>query len=422
MAHRRAHAPDPSVRVALEPAPRPLARSDRSFPPPPSHRSGPGQRSGGATTRSPRRPDLDARRVNGLAGLAVLVLVATGVGLPLPGGHLAVDALLVVIGFRLGLGMVRMSTARRNWLQRFWLTALGPIVAPTLLAVALVTTYTWWLGQLDEAEVRAVVGTVAMVPNLFQIFAGVGFPAIDHLWLVGLIVQFTLLLPLAVGAMRRHGAPTVGLSLVALAVAVAVLRSGFVLTGQAAPHSIAISTLTRTDGLLLGAAVAFTPRSVLYRVPASFTTPAIGVLAVVLALGPNPIARPGLALGLLVPIAVVATAAAVVAGLTGGQGGLLAPVLDSIGLRWLGERALGIYIWHELLGVALDAGTLGAGPGDGWPGASIFVVRLVFALAAGAASYRYLQLPVRAVADRLTSGSRRAGPIATTAGPSLRTT
>jgi peptidoglycan/LPS O-acetylase OafA/YrhL len=353
----------------------------------------------------------------------VLVLVATGLGLPLPGGHLAVDALLAVIGFQLSLGVVRLSTTRRNWLGRFWLTALGPIVAPTLVAVAVITATWWWLDRLDPTAIRAVVGSVAMLSNVFQIFAGTHFAAIDHLWLVAIIVQFALLLPVAVRAERRYGAPTLSLVVVAVAGAIALLRFGYVVTEQAAVPSIAINTLTRVDGLLLGAAVALTPRSLLSRIPAArAATPALGILLLLFTVGPEPLSRPLVTLGLLAPIAAVATAVILAAEMLGRQSATLALALDSLALRWLGERALSIYVWHVLFGMTLASAEPGSTFGPGWPGAPVFVIQLVFALAAGATSYRYLQIPVRTVAERLTARTDRTPSVEGAARPALSTT
>lgn len=41
------------------------------------------------------------QRVQGLAGVAILTLAATTLGLPLSGGHLATDLLLVILGYKM---------------------------------------------------------------------------------------------------------------------------------------------------------------------------------------------------------------------------------------------------------------------------------------------------------------------------------
>ena len=137
---------------------------------------------------------------------------------------------------------------------------------------------------------------------------------------------------------------------------------------------------------------------------------------------PDPAGRPLVTLGLLAPVVIVATGAILSAEVLGRQSGPLIRVLGNLGLRWLGERALSIYVWHVLFGIALE--TRGPGPlfDVGWPGASVFVIQLVFALAAGATSYRYLQVPFRTGAERLTPRPARGRRGETITSSALRTT
>lgn len=81
---------------------RPVAPGRKSAPSRPSSTDdgGPGK------YRSPGdgRPVMAAP---GLAGFAVLVVVSGNLGLPLPGGYLAIDVLLVAIGFDLARVPIR---------------------------------------------------------------------------------------------------------------------------------------------------------------------------------------------------------------------------------------------------------------------------------------------------------------------------
>jgi peptidoglycan/LPS O-acetylase OafA/YrhL len=367
---------------------------------------GPTRAEAAATVSGPFVRSVRTAQVKGLAGACMLVVVADGLGLAVPGGHLAVDAVLVIMGFQLGLAIRRVA-GTDGWRRRYLVGALGPIVVPTLVAIGLALAYWWWLDRLDAAAIRGAIAALAMVGNLVPATVDASFPATDHLWLVGLTVQFGLIGPLAVAQARRPGGGRrVVRAAVTLAAAAAVLRLVLALSGWLDPSTLAQATPTRVDGLALGAAAALAPRSMLCRIPSSLTTPALVCLAAALALSPDPTRQPVVALGLLPPLVIVATASIVATQTSDRPSTLAGGLLGRLGPRWLGERAISIYIWHQLFGMALtDDG--GGGPfGSGWPGFGLFVTRLVFALAAGAASYRYLQLPL---ALALEPEGRRSG-------------
>lgn len=391
----RRNRPDPSVTLDL---------TGIDFEPPPE-RSWTGarrrRRPTGTTTAVCRAG------INGLAGLCMLVLVVTGLGFPLPGGHLAADAILVVVGFQLGLGVTRLAGSSPNWLPRYWLSAIGPVAGPTVVAVVLVATYWMLLGLLGPAEVRGALASLAMVTNLTPVLGDANFPGTEHLWLISLIVQFAVAAPLAAIITRRAKGPrTMAHLIIALVAVVAVVRLTIALTGLLSPSTLAQLPLTRGDGLLLGLGLAMAPRSWIDRIPARTVPAALGAMAAIFALAPNPGQRPAVSLGILLPIVVVASAV-VVATRTPDSTDAVSRFLGGLGPRWLGERAISIYIWHQLFGMAVEDVAGGDLFGADWPGVTLFVTRLVFALAAGAASYRYVQLPLRTGVDRLLTRRRR---------------
>lgn len=385
--------------------------------PPPGAQAAPDRMRRQATGTTGSAP-ISRSRINGLAGLCMLVLVVSGLGLPLPGGHLAADAILVIVGFQLGLGVTRLAGSSSSWLRRFWLSAIGPVAVPTVVAVGLAVAYWWWLDRLGPAEVRGALASLAMITNLTPLLSETSFAATDHLWLISLIVQFAVLAPLAALVIRRQEGPrTIRRTVITLVAAVMVVRLTMALTGLVEPSTLAQLTLTRVDGLLLGLGVAVAPRSLIERIPAPAAPVALLTLLAIFASSPDPSRNPVIALGLLTPLVVGATAI-IVAGCNPSRTDALSRFLGGLGPRWLGERAISIYIWHQLFGMGLTDEVGVDIFGQEWPGLGLFVTRLVFALAAGAASYRYLQLPLRSGVERVL-GRRRsgAGPRMGTSGP-----
>ncbi len=384
MPSRRSLSFDPATTVDLTPT--------EVMPPPPSDL--------GAPTTPGRVTSADAR-ISGLAGLCMLVLVVSGLGLPLPGGHLAVDAVLVVVGLQFGLAVTRAAKRPRRWAARFWLRALAPIVLPAIVAVVLATGYWWSLGRLTTVEAKGAIASVAMASNLTPLFTEASFPATDHLWVIAVIVQFALLTPLVVLLTRRENGTRLAIRwLIVLTAAALTTRLTVAATGLDDASIRALATSTRVDGLLIGLGIALVPRSRLARVPAVLAPPAfIGLLAIFL-LAPDATELPVVTLGLLAPTVAVGTAVIVATRLSGNPADALGRTLGTLPLRWLGTRALSIYVWHQLFGMALADGADVDLFDAAWPGSSLFTTRLVFALAAGAASYHYLQVPLRTlVAD-----------------------
>lgn len=357
------------------------------------------------STVSARHPSTPQRKQPslGLAGLAVGLVVASDLGLPLPGGYLAIDILLVAIGFELAR-RVRRSDKRERGVQHFRLTTLARIMAPLGLALGLMAGYWGWQGQLDEAKVGELVGSGGLVLNFLTIYGQAGSMALEHLWLIAVIGQFVILLPALMAFGRRYASrDRRAAALVGLAIGVAICRFGLLLTGAAATESIAINTVTRLDGLLLGAAIGICPLASLRgRIPVDLAAPAFAGLLLLTVIAPAQATMPVVTLGLLTPLAIALAALVVVSQAIGSPSKALANTLDNQLLRWLGERAFSIYIWHSLFGFTLHVDQLGTTQDmQDWPGAAVFVVRLVFSLAAAAVSHRYLEVPAMAVAEEL---------------------
>ena len=358
---------------------------------------------GSPAHRSPARPSgKGGDAIIGLGGVAALVVAATGLGLPLPGGRWALEVLLVSIGFQLARGVGR-RLGRPGWLRRFWLSVVAGLGAPLVVAVALVAAHGQWQRGLTEPELRAVLGAVTMTLNLLAIHGGARLGGLDHLWVIAVVAHFAVLVPVLVnGARRAIGPEQRASALAGLAAGVAICRLLFAATGAASDQAIAIATPTRLDGLLIGAAIAVAPVPVLRRLDLGRYTPAAFVwLVLVLLVVPDPAELGGIAAAWLALVAIVPAAVLVTVESTGGDYGALTVILDNQVTRWLGRRALGIVIWYGVFGAALQAAPEGGQALGDWPGPVAFTARLVFTLAAAATSHRYLESPALAAAARI---------------------
>ena len=116
-----------------------------------------------APTRPPEPSAGPLQRVEGLAGAAILCLTATTLGLPLSGGHLAIDLLLVILGYKMTISLRLGQNEDRN-VMRFWLGHVGRIGIPLLVALGLTITYWSWTGVAADSQRQAVIG--ALTPDL----------------------------------------------------------------------------------------------------------------------------------------------------------------------------------------------------------------------------------------------------------------
>lgn len=227
-------------------------------------------------------PSLDGIRA--LSVLAVIVYHANKIWLP--GGFLGVEVFFVISGYLItllllaeseqsgsvSLGQFWMRRARRL-LPALWVLVVGVVVFASLFQREM-------LGTLRGDVVAALLYGF----NWFQIWNGTSyftsfeFVPLRHLWSLAVEEQFYLVWPLVmmiVAKLGRRKLPAVGLFFFGLSVAVALVtaamyRSGTISTIDQTPEQfislfnnsvsrvdfLFLGTLTRSSGLLLGAALA----------------------------------------------------------------------------------------------------------------------------------------------------------------------
>ncbi len=353
-----------------------------------------------ATPESPETPI--SRRLGGLDGLRAIAVVAVLGYHLLPeaavGGYLGVDIFFVISGFLITSLLIREhSQTGRISVPRFWerrarrlLPALGLVVVVCGAVAGIVG------GDVLVRLGSQVLGAATFSSNWVYIVQGSSYftessPELFRtLWSLAVEEQFYLLWPgllLLVLLLRWRWARVAIVTVAALASALAMALM-FAPPGDAT--RVYYGTDTHSFGLAIGAALALllTPRMpgrILTRILAPLGAAAVGVLVVLALVMPADdafVTRGGLVLVAL--LTAVAIAGSV------GENSWLARGLDLPALRWIGERSYGLYLWHWPVLVLLVA----ALPfGIAWwvaPAAA-----LVLTVLAAAASYRWVEVPIR---------------------------
>lgn len=353
--------------------------------------------------------------LDGLRALAVSAVVVYHLGAGwLPGGFLGVDAFFVISGFlittlllaefersgRIRFGAFYLRRARRL------LPALFLMLAATLVLAATVAR------DVAAQTLRDTPGALLYVSNWWALgqeqsyFDLIGRGnLLAHLWSLAVEEQFYLVWPVVVGLLGLVATRT-GRSVRRLVLVVAG-TGALVSTGWMAavavtggmpidqdPTRAYFGTDTHAMSVLLGAALAAT-----WDVRRFRRTVAPGARLILLLVG-----AAGLAAVAWLTMAVseytawlyrggflLATilVALVVAGATH-PASPLGRVLDNPPMRWVGERSYGIYLWHWPIMLVTRPGI-----DLPWTGAWVDVTRVAIVLLVAAASYRFVEVPVR---------------------------
>ncbi len=346
------------------------------------------------------RPD-----VEGLRGVAILLVLLFHTGLPLPGGFVGVDVFFVISGFLItGLLLREQERTGRISFTRFYarrvrrlLPAAAVVLLVTLpLAYLVVAPLDRSAVMLDGAASALSVGNVRFALTTGDYFSSMTTPSpFLHFWSLGVEEQFYLVWP-ALLLLAAWRLPRAGAAL-ALGVVLAASFAASVLITDVSPSWAFYMLPTRAWQLAAGGLLAVGAVR-LARAPGLILAPlgwaAVALLAwASLALNSD-IAYPGLAA--LAPAA--AAAALVASGALRRGPGLL---LRTSPLRFLGRISYSLYLWHwpilVLVPLALG-GTLET---------PAMVVLAFLAIAVATASWVYVEEPFRRGLPILAAPPRR---------------
>ena len=287
-------------------------------------------------------------------------------------------------------------------LRTFWMRRarrLFPAVW-VLIAVCLVVSAVFVPESLAATR-RDALASLLYVQNWNLIaesqsyFGAIGRPPLlQHLWTLSIEEQFYLVWPLVLLAvlprLRLRGLLAVSLT---GALGSTVLMWALY-ASDTDPSRVYFSTATRAAPLLLGAALAVAwPAGRLHagiERGAALVLDAIGglaLLALLVVIATVHDYDPRLYRGGLTAIALVT---AVLIAVMVHPGSHLARYADQRPLRWLGTRSYGIYLWHWPV-IVMTRPHLDV-PLSGWP---LVILQAAATLALAAASYRFIEQPIR---------------------------
>lgn len=342
--------------------------------------------------RIPHEPGLD-----GLRGVAVLLVLLFHGGLGVVGGALGVDVFLVLSGFLItALLLAELASTGTIDLRAFWGRRVRRLVPAALALVAVVAVHAAVTGEVSPDLRLDALATLGWWSNWHYAAAEVGYfesfgppSPLRHTWSLGVEEQWYLAWPLLVLGAGWIGLRRRGMLAGIVALAAASVAAMWHLAGDV--DRAHFGTDTRAQALLAGAAVAV----LLHHRPtatwARWTRAATAVAgvasgAVVLALawrlpgGDERLYRGG---HLLVAVCTAAVVAAAVL-----PGGPVRAALSLRPLRAVGRVSYGLYLWHWPIFVWLNPDVVGL---DRW---GTFAVRAAVTTGATLLSWRLLERPI----------------------------
>ena len=360
--------------------------------------------------------------LDGVRALAVAaVLVYHGDLGWFSGGFLGVDVFFVLSGYL--ITSVLLDAWRRNGghlgLARFYVHRARRLLPALLLMITVTCAYVVTFLPDEASKLRGgVVASFGYVTNWYLIFHQQSYfsslgrqPMLQHLWSLAIEEQFYLLWPLLLGVALKFWRPSrikLAVTIFAAAAVSALLMALLYRTGSD-PSRVYYGTDTHSSGLLIGAgmAVLLPPWQLRGKIGkrAPVALDVIGLTGVLVLVWcfinvsefDSSLYRGGYLVFACVAALVVLVAVHPATTITGG-------LLGTSAMVWIGKRSYGIYLWHWPVFLVTR-------PGVDIPltGIPLFTFRVAITVGLAAASYRFVEVPIRSgVLGRRISALRHA--------------
>ncbi len=341
--------------------------------------------------------------LDGLRGLAVIGVLCFHGGFGWArGGYLGVSLFFTLSGYLItNLLVAERGTSGHIDLGRFWSRRIRRLLPASLLTIAGIAVYGWLVASdVERFDLRGdLLGALLYVANWRFLTGGTSYADVQgggslvlHFWSLAIEEQFYVLWPiLAAVVLARWGRRHLG-AVIAVLLGASVALCVVWWDGSAgAADKIYFATPTRAAELLVGAA-----------------------LALLVPIHGRP-ARPGISARVLPIAGLLATGALLAMWVSTEQGdawqyqggyaahalvaavaiaavvrpGPLGRLLSFGPLRLVGVVSYGLYLYHWPVFVVVDAERLDLAP------VPLFAVRLAITAVLAAASYRFIEEPVR---------------------------
>ncbi len=352
---------------------------------------------------------LDKKRympgLDGLRTISVLAVIAYHLNLSwASGGFLGVGVFFVLSGYLItDQLMANWQDTGRLDLKGFWIRRIRRLMPGLFLMLGIVTLYLFLYDRSMLISLKGdILSAVLYFNNWWLIFRQVSYfesfgppSPIGHLWSLAIEEQFYLLWPLILALLLRLVPQRSKLMLLTLTGAAAsAVAMALIYDVGTDPSRVYYGTDTRAFALLIGAALAmiWPSRSLPRQLPlkSQFILDligAVGLIGIILMMWKTNEYDASLYLGglalLSILTAVVTAVLALPATLTG-------RVLGCKPLRWIGVRSYSLYLWHFpviiLTSPTVDTEGLNIGR---------MVIQLTITLILAAASYKYIEEPIR---------------------------
>jgi peptidoglycan/LPS O-acetylase OafA/YrhL len=330
--------------------------------------------------------------LDGLRTLAIAAVMCTHLGI-LQGGNLGVTLFFVLSGFLIGSLLIGERVATGTIDLRAFYVRRAARLYPALIAALVIALPVNVIFAGASTTSMAIATTLALlyVGNLFSSLTGRWLPGINFTWTLAQEEQFYLLAPRLIRRANLARATRWVWMLVALAVLATGVRLLALLLAPDAWPAIYVNPLINADGMLIGLALAFGlahhgPLQSRISWSASPVIPVVGLVAFAAVITCTRYDDLSISVG--TPVAIGA-AALMVCNICAAPAGWFARFLSLRPLRWVGERAYGLYLYHFTIFVLFGA-TQAEGTSEYVSRAAAAVIT---SLGVAWLSFRYLEQP-----------------------------